>query len=441
MLNKNWSHRQGAVADRLAAELIDAIVSGRLLPGTLLPSQRSLAKSAGTSRTTVAAALDDLSRRRWIEPRRNARCVARLPDAGHQGLSPVHALSDSPRERARVAAPAAELSAAYTRAHRRLHQHLHGDGRVRGGLVELRKLVAERYSESGLATTAQQVTITNGAMGAWVATLDATKGTVLVEDPTYHGALEHLRRRRRRLVGWQRSSPWDLDALATLVKTHRPRLVYAVPDFHNPTGQLASDEERASLAAFGSRTMIVVDETLRDLQLDPNGTLPGHVARFHPNIVTIGGLSKTVWSGLRLGWLRRPDSPNDSLDAALDAHPVPIIEQLIAIELWPHLNRLIEARCQLLRRQRDVMIAALSGVGFHAEAPVGGLVCWVDLGHPIAESVAFRMNAEGHSIAPGQRFSPSGSYRTHVRLPFTTSVEEMGDMAEALRRQVLTEVE
>ncbi len=440
MIDENWVDRKGAIADRLAEELIDAIVSGRLLPGALLPSQRSLAESAGTSRATVAAAFDDLSLRGWVEVRQKARFVARLPDASHQSLSPGHSLSDSPKERARVAAPAAELSAAYARAHARLYEYLHGDGRVRGGLIELRELVAERYTTSGLATSAEQVTITNGAMGALAATLDATRGTVLVEDPTYHGALEHLRRRRRRLVGWQRNSNWDLDALATLLKTECPRLIYAVPDFHNPTGHLANGDDRASLASFASQTMIVVDETLRDLQLDPDETLPGHTAKLHRSIVTISGLSKTVWSGLRLGWLRRPNCQNDNLDAALDVHPVPIIEQLVAIELWPHLDQITEARRQLLRQQRDVMIAALSSAGFRAEAPAGGLVCWVDLGHPIADSVAARMNAEGYSIAPGHRFSASGSYRTHVRLPFTTSVEEIENMAKALSYQVLTQV-
>ncbi|MDA8021228.1 MAG: PLP-dependent aminotransferase family protein [Thermoanaerobaculia bacterium] len=423
------------MTDRLAAELIDAIRSGRLLPGALFPSQRSLAESAGTSRSTVAAALDDLSRRGWAESRRKARFVARLPDASRQGLHPAHALSDSPRERARVAAPAAELSAAYLRAHSRLPEHLQSDGRVRGGLVELRQLIADRYSASGLPTSAEQVVITTGAMGAFAAILEATRGTVVVEDPTYHGALEHLRRRRRRVVAWQRDSNWDLDALASLVSANSPALVYAVPDFHNPTGHLADENERALLASFASGTMIVVDETLRELHLDPAEPLPSHTASHHPVVVTISGLSKTVWSGLRLGWIRYPDNPNDHLDAALDIHPAPIMEQLVAIELWPHLDRITEERCQLLRHQRDVMIAALTDAGFHAEAPRGGLVCWVDLGRS-ADSVAASLNSEDRSIAPGMRFSTSGSYRNHVRLPFTGTVEEIGKTVEALRRLV-----
>lgn len=432
MISNDWMNGEGPVADRLADELADAIASGRLLPGSELPSQRALADSAGTSRTTVASAVEMLSRRGWVEPRDRARFVARLPQAHQQRLDPQHSPFDATRERAQVAAPASELSDAYRRAQNHLHMHLQGDGLPSGGLLQLRTLIAERFESNGLPTSPDQVTVSNGATGAMASMLDATRGTVLVEDPTYHGALQQIHHRRRRIASWQRSDVWDTSSLDHLVTTRRPGLLYAVPDFHNPTGHLASNDERSALAQHASRTTIVVDETLRDIHLDAGRPMPAHAASFHPDIVTIGGLSKSVWSGLRIGWTRHARTRDHALRGARDVYPVPIIDQLVAIELWPHLDEVIDARRTILRQQRDVMIKALAAAGLPTPPPPGGLVCWVDLGLPTAKSVAAAMNTAGHSIAPGQRFSRSGSYRNHVRLPFTRSTTDIAKTVSTL---------
>jgi len=405
--------------------MVDAIVSGRILPGTILPSQRALAASAGTSRSTVAAALSELSRLGWVEPRRQARFVARLPDASRQPLSPRPATSHASPERARIAAPAAELNEAVARAHSRLHEHLSGDGRTHGGLGELRQLVADRYTAGGLPTQAEQVAITNGAMGAFDLTLASTRGPVAVEDPTYHGALELLRRRQRRTLAWHSDSDWNFDDLDALFQNQRPAMLYAVADFHNPTGRTANGQQRAQLAEFADRSMIVIDETLRDLNLEPGTTTPPHTASYHPAIVTIGGLSKTIWSGLRIGWLRFPDVGHDLLETMVDLQPVPIFEQLVAIELWDQLGDVTAARRRRLRQQRDAMSEALTRVGISHQPPQGGLVYWVDLGQPVADAVATALNASGHASAPGTRFSSTGSYLTHIRLPFTADVDEI----------------
>ena len=438
MIGSEWVDRPGPMSDRFAAELVDAILCGRFLPGMKLPAQRELAKMAGTSRATVAAALEDLAVQGWVETRSNARSIARLPDADRQFLSPTQTTSNPSPERARIAAPAAELSRATDRARSKLPEYLSGDGRVQHGLPALRELISARYTHAGLQTVPEQIIVTNGAMGAFAMAMDVTRGRVLVEDPTYHGALEALRRRRRRTVGWRRGTDWDFDELGFVVRSHQPALAYVIADFHNPTGSDLDGTQRQQLATIADSTMLVVDETLRALRLEFDQSPPAHVATFNPQVVTIGGLSKTVWSGLRIGWLRLPDAGHDLLSNIADTESVPILDQLVAVELWEDLDKIIVSRCKILRQQRDELLESLAQIGLAATSPAGGLVCWVDLGSPVAVAVSESLNAAGYSSAPGTRFSPSGSFRNQIRIPFTADADEIQQLVGELGRLIQT---
>jgi hypothetical protein len=130
---------------------------------------------------------------------------------------------------------------------------------------------------------------------------------------------------------------WDVDALHGCCDA-KPSVAYLIPDFHNPTGALAGNPERDALAGLERRVpLIVIDETLRELDLrdgDRNldrPAMPRHLAELLPDAVTIGGFSKIVWSGLRIGWVRAPQrAQRESLRRFTDVQPVPVFEQLIA---------------------------------------------------------------------------------------------------------------
>lgn len=242
-------------------------------------------------------------------------------------------------------------------------------------------------------TTRDQVIITDGAMGALSAMLDATRGPVLVEDPTYHVALRLLASPSRRIVAWGRGQSWDAEALHSVLRRETPSMAFLIPDFHNPTGVTAGDAERAALVGLDQRIpMIVIDETLRELDLrgaggDPGGggarnrrrvsgrrVMPHHLAEFLPDAITIGGFSKIVLSGLRIGWMRVPQrAQRESLRRFSDVQPMPVFEQLIACELLPHLDEIIATRTGRLRVQRwRLCDASLSGLGV---GPPAGNAC------------------------------------------------------------------
>jgi aspartate/methionine/tyrosine aminotransferase len=106
-------------------------------------------------------------------------------------------------------------------------------------------------------------------------------------------------------------------------------VLYLVPDSYNPTGHLAIDGERADVATFASETTIVVDQMLRDLNLGLSKSMPDHMACHHRDIVTIGGLCKSMWAGLRIGWVRLPDDGQDGIRTLLELQFVPVIDQLV----------------------------------------------------------------------------------------------------------------
>ena len=143
----------------------------------------------------------------------------------------------------------------------------------------------------------------------------------------------------------------------------RPAMAYVVPDFHNPTGRLMSDSQRRRLvrAAAAAGTVLVVDETLRELNLDGVASTP--MAAFSPAVVSIGSLSKSHWAGLRTGWIRANESLIQRFAAARTTMDLggPVVEQLAAAHLVNALSEPLPARLAALRDNRDALLDLIAG--------------------------------------------------------------------------------
>ncbi len=135
----------------------------------------------------------------------------------------------------------------------------------------LRRLVAQRLTERGLDTAADDLLITSGSQQALTlvaAVLLEPGDRVLVEEPSYLAALQCFA-----LAGAQAipipcdDGGLDPDALDALIAEHRPTLLYTVPTFHNPTGRTLSLERRLALAEVAERTGVWIVED------DPYGEL------------------------------------------------------------------------------------------------------------------------------------------------------------------------
>lgn len=436
----------------LAARLQLLVGDGRLPVGVRLPAERELALALGLSRSTVTAAYRRLRDDGWADALQGSGTWTRLPAGPAAGAwvpGPTRAGALDLVHAAPAAPP--QVTAAFSAALQDLPRFLPGHGYHPFGLPELRARLADRYTAQGLPTVPEQVLVTAGALhglATAVRALTAPGDRVLVEHPSYPNALDAVAAARARAV------PVAVDADAPdavagdMLRTARqtgPRLAYVMPDFQNPTGLLLDAEQRRRLAAglAQSGVVTVVDETLRDVALDVE--VPPPLAALAPasSTVTVGTLSKAVWGGLRVGWLRADAELVRRLGAtAVRSHlSGPVLEQLAACHLLDLLGDVLAVQRRRLRDQRDRLLGGLSSrlPDWHVRPPAGGLVLWYRVPGLSSSALASAAARRGLLLAPGPRFSTGHAFDDRLRLPYSQPVDVL-DRAVLTLAEVVSEV-
>jgi DNA-binding transcriptional MocR family regulator len=430
----------------LAGAIRGLLSDSRLPLGVRLPAERELAESLGISRTTVTAAYRSLRDSGHLTSRRGAGSWTTLP-TGHRVTSSGLWTPDDDLDMIDmgVAASAApiELITAARAAADDLPRYLGSAGYHPIGLPDLRDAVAAGYTARGVPTSPEQILITSGTQQALdlVLRLSVPAGAqVLVESPTYPNALAALTARRARVTthGLDVHAGWDGELLLGALRQVRPRLAYVIPEFQNPTGHLMPVElrERLVAAAHATGTELIADESFVDLPLDAK-PMPPPVAVFdrHSRVVSIGGMSKAYWGGLRIGWVRA-SAPLVQRLAALRVGvdmASPVLEQLVAVHLLADAGTIVAERRAQLAFRRDTLVTALGEMlpEWRFVTPAGGVTLWAELDGPISSALARAAEDVGVRLAPGPRFGLDGTLERFLRLPFTLSPE---DLTEAVRR-------
>jgi DNA-binding transcriptional MocR family regulator len=443
LLGSSWERSPvyAALADGLRLLISD----GRIPAGTRLPSERELTAVLGVSRTTVTRAYDQLRERGYLRSRQGSGSVASVPQvAGGRNdsvLSPAHGSEDMLD--LTCAAPLAPpgVAAAFEAAVEELPAFLGGTGYFPSGLPALKECIAARYTARGVPTSPEQIVVTNGALSATAVVargLVSVGDRVVVEVPGYPNTLASLRQTGARLA---RSTVdpegWDTDAIRATIRQAAPTAAFLVPDFHNPTGSLMPDEQRAEIGAAltESRVVTVVDETLVEMGLD-DVAMPAPMAAHVTDCISIGSASKAFWGGLRVGWIRAPHSRTGDLISArlgLDLG-APLVEQLALTHLMANREEVLGHHREQLRTSRQALTESLAKLlpDWSYVVPRGGLALWCEL--PDALSTALAASAERHAVllAPGPSFTSDGSHERFVRLPYSRPAEELPVAVERL---------
>jgi 2-aminoadipate transaminase len=304
----------------------------------------------------------------------------------------------------------------------------------------------------GLAADADDVRVTHGSQQALELTVRALVdpgATVVVEQPTYLGAVQALRAADADV----RAVPVDADGLDTdrlaglLAGGLRPRLAYLAPTYQNPSGVVMAPVRRAHLGALADRYGFVVvdDDPYRDLGFTPP---PPRLRDWVPPelAVTLGSFSKVLAPGLRVGWLHGPGwlvEPLTRLKQAADLHTSTLGQRLVAEAVarpgW--LAGRAERLVALYRHRAGVLAAALAaeaGDRLTFAAPRGGMFLWARLapapgGRPRdAASLLPAALARGVAFVPGAAFALADPPADHLRLCFATLPD--ADLAEAAAR-------
>ncbi len=436
-----------AVADRMRGVITD----GRLPAGARMPSERELTAALGLSRTTVTRAYQRLRDQGYLRTRRGSGSVVQLPrvPGGRVDhlLAPAGTDEDS-IDLTTTAPPATPwLRTAYQDAVEQVGAYLSGVGYYPSGLPVLREAVARRYTERGLPTSAEQILITSGALSGVaiaVQALVAPGARVVIESPSYPNVIATLTGARARIVAHPvdpdaRGQQWDPDGLRALLRQSGARAAYLVPDFHNPTGVLMDNAQRERVGAAFARARVVpiIDESPVELALD-EVEMPPPLATFVPDSVTVGSVSKTYWSGLRIGWMRLPQKRVQQMAMSrlrLDLG-APVLEQLVVTGLMQRHAEILTERRDAYRRGRDLMVAGVREhlPSWRVRRPPGGLCLWCEL--PVACSTALVEAAarQGVSLVAGPNFAPQGGMDQWMRLPFTLPQDRLVDSLPRLAR-------
>lgn len=436
-----WRTREPAY-EALADAVRLLCLDNRIAPGTALPAERELAARLGLSRTTVAAAYRSLRASGHIDSVRGSGSVTR--PLGRRDLGRV--AGDEQSIDLQQASPAAwpGLAAVYAEVAGDAPSVLARPGYDVTGRRGLREAIARRYTERGLPTDPAQILVTNGAQSAisLLATVLVARGDrVLLETPTYPHAAEAFARQGARLVGVPVAvgEGWDLERAEHAILRSRPSAIYLMPDFHNPTGESMSVEARIRIAdlARSVGAPVIVDETTAELGIERAiSPVPFAAAAGGDSVVTLGSLGKTVWGGLRIGWIRAEIDLIRRLAAARPATDLgtPEFEQAVAERLLPAMPRILAQRAELLRAGRDAVVGVLRSRAPEWDVPhvAGGVAVWIGLGAPRSSALVLAARRRGLLLSAGPRFSVGGGHERHLRVPFTGPAAVLERAAELL---------
>ena len=300
------------------------------------------------------------------------------------------------------------------------------------GFLPLREWVAARYSVHGAKIRTSQVLITTGsqqALDLLGKVLIDPASRVLVETPTYLGALQSFSLFEPHYVQVPTDESGLIPEALDAALTANARLLYAQPNFQNPTGRRLPLERRRALAAFAQRASFPVIEDDPYGALDYAGApLPTLLSMAPEHVVHLGSFSKVLAPGLRVGYIIAPEELHFKLvqaKQATDLH-TPSLTQRIVYEVVKDgfLDRHVPTIRALYRDQCEAMLRALERhmpAGVEWNRPEGGMFVWVKLPQHI-DSMKLLEQAIAQNVAfvPGGPFFANEAQHNTLRLSFVT---------------------
>ena len=323
------------------------------------------------------------------------------------------------------------------------------------GYQPLREQLAAFMQAKGAQVAADQLIVTTGsqqALDLLGKCLVDPDSKAIVEGPTFLATIQCFRLYGAELI----SAPIDgegvqVDELERLITEHKPKFVYLIPTFGNPSGAMLSLERRKRVLelAVKYQTLIIEDDPYGDLYFDAPPppsllALSAQVPGSRDWLVHCGSLSKVLSPGLRVGWMVAP--PELLAKATMckqfsDAHTSTFAQataaQYLAGGHMPGtLARVREVYGARAKTMGDALRSDL-GAAIDFVQPQGGLFVWARLtgaGGKIKDGNEFakRAIAEGVAFVPGAPFYCANPDLSTLRLSFATADE--GKIREGIGR-------
>lgn len=315
------------------------------------------------------------------------------------------------------------------------------------GYFPLRELLSQQMTLAGHSLSPDEVAIVSGSLqGLYILTqiLVDPGDIVIVERPTFLRALQIFKAVGAKIIG----IPIDengmrIDILENLISRQKPKLIYILPTFQNPTGVVLSLERRKKLLDLAHKYQIGVieDDPYRNVYFENPPSLSLKSLDKNNNIIYLSTFSKTIFPGLRIGWIIAPKQVIKriiQMKYLLDIHSNTLSEfafyEFCRRGLFlTHLEKIKK----IYRKNRDIMISALENYGKGLkiwQKPEGGFYTWCNLeGGLNSEELLKEALNKKVAFIPGVPFFPSESEgKNWIRLNFTYEKQEL--IEEGIKR-------
>jgi 2-aminoadipate transaminase len=425
-----------------------AIVSKAIPDGERLPATRELAGQLGLNRTTVSAAYDLLINDGLISGQ-----VGRGSFVTNQAVSSNSGLNWQQLLNAGLPAPAfvadSDISFVASRPSellfpledfRRTCQEVISSGDAANilqlgtpaGYAPLRRYLLEAARQEGTGRPTDDVVVTSGcqqALDLIQRSLVSAGNIVAIEDPVYPGLKNAFAVGGARLIGVPVGRDGvDLEALARMLKSERPRLLVITSSFQNPTGASIPANARAALLRLAQehRVVLVENDIYGDLRYEGERVPTLKQMDTTGDTILLRSFSKTAFPGLRVGWIVAPREVTRRIAEAkqwCDLHTDQLSQAVLlrfceSGRLASHRARMLTAGKERLRAAMDACTRHLGGIAAFTR-PEGGMSLWVTFVVRMdTADMLSRAQREGVAYLPGRHFAVTKEHRSSLRLSF-----------------------
>ena len=458
MIQGSQAAMEATLTARVARQVLDAAEQGTYKPSERLPSERELAEQLRVSRTTVTAAYTNLEQQgliRRIQGKGAYLCALPACEEAFSWSGKISRFANALDE------PVLELL-----ARRCADQVPHP---LSAGTPSLEIFPGEQYADAirrVLETSipsALAVAPTEGqwalrtTLGSWLGmppeNIMITAGAqesidllarclvepgdfVIVDSPTYPGALQSFLSAGARLLSW--NVGWSMGQLEDLLLRFRPKLIFTMPTVHNPTGRVMTLKTRLALLDLAKRYRIpIVEDDVYGRTFFGSHPMPSSLYDLDKgsHVIHLSTFSKMLAPGLRIGWLTAPlymikqlaliKMRSNLFTGGLNQ--LVLADMIAHGHMDQHLNKLRQHHRSLCAAAMEALMPSVERGLVSCRVPAGGLYLWCKLRFAADEErLRALLDARGVSVAPGAAFRPERGLEAApaFRLCFTAVSKE-----------------
>ncbi|MET4559783.1 DNA-binding transcriptional MocR family regulator [Lysinibacillus parviboronicapiens] len=452
-----------SLSKQIFQSIVDHIRSGLLPQGSQLPSVRELSKELEVSFVTVVKAYKELEKENLVTSIQGKGTFVNIEESDIRKTE-----KDEPAFDWQLSLQDYVPRAQFSRFHhvpgeiqlsssmidpgllpnryleQEIHKMLSENPRILSqyseiqGDYKLRVAMSQYLKQFEVSTTPDNLLITNGSqqgLDLVARTFIGPGDVVVMESPTYPGAIDIFRGRGATIL----TVPIDkegmkVDILQNLCDKYKPKIIYTIPTFHNPTGTVMSHKRRRQLLEIAKsiQCIIVEDDPWCEIYFDKKPPTPIKSMDYYGHVIYLKGLSKTLAPSCRIGILSASGSIFNRLLAAKSNADLgsPLLTQksllpfVTSKKMIEHMKKLRTA----LKVRRDLVLDLLSHYapeGISWILPIGGLNIWLSLPTWVdTNQLLIEAKKNNITFLPGSACYPVVQENHHMRLSFSYMNEQ-----------------